>query len=76
MQNTPLEKEIVSQIGKLPAEKQEEVLRFVQTLMPAPRRGVSGKELLRFSGAIESSDLSLMAATIDEDCEKVNADEW
>lgn len=76
MQNTSLEQEIVSQLGKLSIEKQEEVLRFVQTLMPTPRRGIAGKELLRFAGAIEAGDLSLMAAAIEEGCEKVNADEW
>jgi hypothetical protein len=75
MPNPSIEKEIITQLGRLPPEKQQEVLHFVRALTTKPL-GVPGKDLLRFSGAIEPGDLQLMAQVIEEDCEKVNPDEW
>lgn len=76
MLNPSLEKEIIAQLGKLPLEKQQQVLHFVRALTIAKPLGVPGKDLLRFAGAIESNDLQDMARVIEEDCEKVNLNEW
>jgi hypothetical protein len=49
------------------------VLEFVIDL--AKLRGVPGKSLPRFAGAIAPDDLEKMKAAI-EDCEKVDLNEW
>jgi hypothetical protein len=76
MSNPSIEKEIISQLSKLPLEKQEQVLHFVRALTLAGPPGVPGKDLLRFAGTIEPDDLQVMARVIEEDCEKVNLSEW
>ncbi|MBC7911225.1 MAG: hypothetical protein H7Y30_12030 [Pyrinomonadaceae bacterium] len=76
MPNPTIEREIISQLSKLPLEKQQQVLHFVRALTSAKPLGTAGKDLLRFAGTIETSDLQIMAQAIEEDCEKVNPNEW
>lgn len=76
MLNPSIEKEIISQLSKLPLEKQQQVLHFVHALTIAKPLGIPGKDLLRFAGTIKPSDLQVMARVIEEDCEKVNLNEW
>ncbi len=64
---------LINQIDKLPHDLQLRVLDFVKALTP---KGVEGKSLLRFEGAIPSDDLQLMSKAIEEGCEKVDISEW
>jgi hypothetical protein len=64
---------LIAQIDKLPHDLQLRVLDFVRALTP---KGVGGKILLRFEGAIGADDLQLMSKAIDEGCEKVDISEW
>lgn len=73
---SPLEKEILQQLVKLPLEQQRQVLDFARALTRKQRTGVPGHELLRFAGAIEPADLRLMAEAIEAGCEQINHDEW
>jgi len=52
---------------RLPAEEQKRVLAFMKGLTPAG--GMSGKDLLKFSGAIGTADLQAMTKAIEEGCE-------
>ena len=76
MSNQSIEREVVAQLGKLPLEKQQQVLYFARALAGANQRGVPGQDLLRFAGTIEVSDLQAMSRAIEEGCEKVNQNEW
>ncbi|MBS3906240.1 MAG: hypothetical protein KGZ49_04295 [Syntrophaceae bacterium] len=64
---------LIAQIDKLPHDLQLRVLDFVKALTP---KGVEGKSLLRFEGAIPADDLQLISKTIEEGCEKVDISEW
>jgi len=64
---------LIAQIDKLPHDLQLRVLDFVKALTP---KGVEGKSLLRFEGAIPADDLQLMSKAIEEGCEKVDISEW
>ncbi|MBI4683706.1 MAG: hypothetical protein HY755_00725 [Nitrospirae bacterium] len=64
---------LVSQLDKLPYDLQLRVLDFLKTLIP---KGVEGKSLLRFEGAIPADDLNLMSKAIEENCERVDISEW
>jgi hypothetical protein len=66
---------VVEQIKALPENLQLRVLRYARTLVPTPP-GVSGRQLLRFAGAISSDDLRVIQDAIEQGCERIDADEW
>jgi hypothetical protein len=65
-------REILDQISKLDPEQQRKVLDFARRLAVTRPRGVPGKQLLTFAGAIKIDDLQIMTQAIEEGCEKVN----
>ena len=71
-----VQKQLREQLENLPAVQQHQVLEFARSLVKAKGRGVPGKDLLRFAGAIEVEDLIAIERAIHEGCEKVNLDEW
>lgn len=73
MTTTLIKDNLIAQLDKLPYDLQLRVLDFVKSLIP---KGVEGKSLLRFEGAIPTDDLNLMAKAIEENCEKVDIGEW
>ncbi|MBI3763448.1 MAG: hypothetical protein HY260_16500 [Chloroflexi bacterium] len=66
---------VVEQLTTLPDDLQRQVLEFVQTLRASVRRGVSGKQLLRFAGFIPLDDLRLMRQAIETGCGQVDLNE-
>lgn len=68
--------QVVEQLNKMPRSAQQQVLQFAQTVNQAERNGTPGKDFLKFAGIIPSDDLTLMQAAIEEDCGKVNLNEW
>lgn len=62
-----LQEELLQRMARLPEEEQERVLAFAKGLMPVAG-GVSGKDLLKFSGAIGQADLQAMTKSIEEGC--------
>jgi hypothetical protein len=73
MKTASIKNDLVTQIAKLPHELQLRVLDFAKALMP---KGVQGKSLLQFEGAISSDDLQRMSKAIERGCEKVDTSEW
>jgi hypothetical protein len=73
MTTASIKNDLVAQLDKLPYNLQLRVLDFVKSLIP---KGVKGKSLLQFEGAISADELQLMAKAIDENCEKVETSEW
>ena len=59
----------------LPAEDQRRVLELARALPERHPAGVSGRDLLRFMGTIEKTDLDVMRKAIEEDCERVDDSE-
>jgi len=76
MANASIKSEIVEQLDALPYELQQRVLDFARALALAVPKGVPGKQLLRFAGAIQEDDLQAMAQAIEAGCERINLDEW
>jgi hypothetical protein len=73
MTTASIKNDLLAQLDKLPYNLQLRVLDFVKSLIP---KGVEGKSLLQFEGAISADELQLMAKAIDENCEKVETSEW
>jgi hypothetical protein len=74
--NIPIIDEVVEQLKVMPQPLQRQVLEFVRSLVKAEVRGTPGQQLLRFAGSISSDDLQIMREAIEQDCERVDIDEW
>ncbi|MBW4620277.1 MAG: hypothetical protein KME17_13100 [Cyanosarcina radialis HA8281-LM2] len=68
--------EVVEQLKVMPQHLQWQVLEFVRELVKSEMRGTPGQQLLRFAGSIPPDDLQLMHEAIEQDCERVDVDEW
>lgn len=62
--------EVIEQLENLPEHLQQQVLEFVQTLQTSVQRGVPGKQMLQFAGAIPLDDLGLMRQAVEDACEQ------
>jgi len=62
-----LQEELLQQMSRLPEEEQRRVLAFVKGLTSVAE-GITGKDLLKFSGAIGQADLQAMTTAIEEGC--------
>ncbi len=72
----PIIDEVVEKLKVMPQPLQRQVLEFVRSLVKSDIRGTLGQQLLRFAGSIPSDDLQLMREAIEQDCERVDIDEW
>jgi hypothetical protein len=75
MTTTALKQEVTERLDALPPEDQRRVLELARALAERHPAGVSGKDLLRFMGTIEKSDLDVMRKAIEEDCERIDDSE-
>ncbi|GAB4421758.1 MAG: hypothetical protein Kow00106_18810 [Anaerolineae bacterium] len=67
---------VIEQLKVLPQELQWRVLEFARALAASTPRGVPGKQLLRFAGALPTDEAEAMKTAIEQYCEQVDADEW
>ena len=68
--------EIAARVDKLSPYMQEQVLRFFSSLGTAAPEGESEAALRRFSGCLDNASAREMIQAIEEECERVDADEW
>jgi predicted GNAT family N-acyltransferase len=68
--------EVIEQLRVMPQHLQWQVLEFARMLVNAEVRGTPGQQLLRFAGSIPPNDLQLMREAIEQDCERVDSNEW
>jgi hypothetical protein len=78
MVDSQIYSELIKQLDHLPIVQQRRVLEYARSLLSSPTtpRGIPGKELLRFAGTISKEDGQAMMDAIEEECERVDADEW
>ena len=76
MTESVITQQLIEQVGQLPLEFQRKVLDFAQALALALPKGVPGRSLLPFAGAIEAEDLQAMSEAIEAGCEQVDTGEW
>lgn len=74
--NIPIIEEVVEQLKVMPDHLQWQVLEFVRSLAKVEVQGTPGHKLLRFAGLIPSDDLQLMREAVEQDCERVDVDQW
>ena len=76
MNKTAIKIQVAKRLDKLPVELQKQVLDFTEDLVMSVAKGVHGKRLLKFSGAIAEKDADAMIQAIEESCEKVDINGW
>lgn len=74
--NDSIVTQVIEQLQEMPDSLQRRVLDFVYKLKEAAGRDMPGSQLLQFSGSISQDDLVVMQRTIDEECEKIDVNEW
>jgi hypothetical protein len=72
----PILEQIVEQVRALPDNLQHQVLTFVRNLRTVGRRGTPGQDLLQFAGGISMEDVDSMREAIENDCERIDRNEW
>jgi len=73
--NNRITEKVIEELQSMPYDLQHQVLEFARALNLSVARGVAGRQLLRFAGAISRSDVELMQASIAQGCEQVDANE-
>jgi hypothetical protein len=71
-----IKSKVIEQLDTLPENLQREVLAFVEALQKVARRGVPGRQLLEFAGAIPLDDVEMMRQAIEDGFEQVDLNEW
>ena len=72
----PVLNQIVEQVKALPDHLQHQVLTFVRSLRTIAGRGTPGSSLLQFAGGITMEDVARMREAIENDCERIDGNEW
>ena len=68
--------EVIEQLRAMPQHLQWQVLEFARKLVKAEVCGTPGQQLLPFAGSIPPDDLQLMREVIEQDCERIDVNEW
>jgi len=76
MISSSLKKQILEKLDFLPIEEQRRVLDFTCALTESKTVGIPGRDLLRFAGTIEKTELEAMKRAIEDGCERVYLSEW
>lgn len=76
MSTTSIQEQIAERVAKLPPEDQKRVLAFVDSLPGNQLHGVPGANWKPFIGSISAEDLDLMEKAIEEECERIDPNEW
>jgi len=72
----PILQQIVEQVKALPDNLQHQVLTFVRSLRTVAGRGTPGSLLIQFAGGISIDDVASMREAIENDCERIDGNEW
>jgi hypothetical protein len=71
-----MQNELLSYLGQLNSDDLSKVVHFARTLATSSKRGAAGKDLLRAVGTIPHDDLEQMKRVIEQECERVEVNEW
>ena len=74
MEYLALNKEITRVINLLSVNQKEKLLDFIYTFVDLPKK--KPNVLASFAGKILLDDVKLMKTTIDQDCNKIDENEW
>ncbi|MCE5266790.1 MAG: hypothetical protein LLG00_02755 [Planctomycetaceae bacterium] len=68
--------ELLKQMEQLPPAMQRRVLDYARAMADSRPRGTPGKDLLKFAGIMTPVEADEFLRGIEEDCERVNPNDW
>ncbi len=71
-----VQNELLKQMEHLPAAMQRRVLDFARSLAKPAPTGTPGHKLLRFAGIMTPEEGKEFLQAIEEDCERIDPNEW
>ncbi|HYL04798.1 MAG TPA: hypothetical protein VE075_02095 [Thermoanaerobaculia bacterium] len=76
MVEAAVKEQILNDLERLSPDMQVRAAQLVHGLVSAAPRGVAGRDLLRFAGAIDSESVREMEEAIEDGCERIDTEEW
>ncbi len=76
MIDSALQEELRQKMDQLSPAMQRRVLDFARAMAESTPQGVPGNELLQFAGIMSPSEADEFLRGIEEDCERVDPNEW
>ena len=74
--NQVLIERVTHQLEMLPDDAIEHVLDFIASLENQVVLGIPGSKLMKFAGTISPGDAESMLKAVEQDCRRVDIDEW
>ena len=71
-----VKEQIAKQVERLPADLQQQVLRFATSLVRSAPVGENGAALRQFAFSLDAVSAGEMSKAIEEECERIDAAEW
>ena len=68
--------ELLERMDKLSPTMQKRVVEYVQSLAESSPQGTSGAEFLKLAGTMTPEEAKEFLQAIEEDCERIDSDEW
>lgn len=74
--NNEIVSQAADQMANFPYNLQEKALIFIKELTLSEKNGVPGRTLLKYAESIPPDDLEIMSEVIENDCGKIDTNEW
>jgi hypothetical protein len=76
MMDATIQNALLREVEQLPPRLQQKVVDFAHSLAESTPRGTPGRQLLSFAGILSPEEAKAMTDAIEEDCERVDPNEW
>ena len=76
MVEATIKEQILSDLEQLSPEMQVRAAQFVHGLVESAPKGIPGRDLLRFAGAIDAESIREMEEAIEDGCERIDPEAW
>ncbi len=76
MLDAAIQSELLKEIKQLPLPMQQRVLDFARSLHGAPAAEAQDKGFLSLAGCMTPEEAEQFLRAIDEDCERIDPNEW
>ena len=74
--NQVLIEKVIDQLEMLPDDVINRILNYVTTLKTEVIQGIPGARLMKFGGSIRPEDAASMLQAVEQDCRRVDSNEW
>ncbi len=74
MEKIEIRSQILDTLNDMTLHQQERLLEFIRSFVKTKRK--AKPNILKLIGTISKEDLKKMEKSIEDDCEKINSDDW